>query len=329
MVSDFVSFEQKAFLRRIPKEPNLRNACCWFDAAEPKSNAEDNEPRAPQLSTFLKGVVNIIVNNQSHYPSTFEHDFDRLRLLQRDFQTCLVKAACNQVFIENLHRLGHNRLPSPENRSALQSRLASLINTADSRSNLYSQASAVALEIVRECHSISDNQSLPSIDSIDDTERRLLRSWKSGSSAHQELESILKADFATLLDEEVDIIKSLEPVQILNHFKPPTLPIIAPSRPPRYQQSHLQELPWGRDEHLQNGLLCMAKRTAHIAILHWRVWLPILYEQPWRREADGQNRYGSPLRSHSEEPADENGPRTSTSWWTEEEAVEVLGPQVC
>lgn len=310
MVGDFVSYEQKVFLQRIPKESNLRNACSWFES---RTEAEaDNYLRAPQLSTFINAVVDLVVSNHSHYPSTFEYDFDRLRLLQLDFQNCLAQAACSQAFIECLGQLGHDRLPSTETITTLHLRICSLTAAADSRSDLCKQANAVALEIVRECHSICGYKSLPSASRVDSTERRVLEYWTPGFPAFQELVSILKADFALLLDEEVKTIKTMDPIEILSYLNPPPSPAFAPSRSPREHLLSYQELPWGRSEHLDESLLNMAKRTAHIAILHWRVWLPILYEQPWlRQEQQGQEQTG-PRRPGSRSDAlraDETGQR--------------------
>lgn len=293
MVGDFVSYEQKVFLQRIPQELNLRNACSWFGS---RTDAEaDNYLGAAQLSTFINAVVELVVNNQPNYPSTFEYDFDRLRLLQLDFQNCLTQAACSQAFIECLGQLGHDRLPSTEIITTLHLRIHSLTAAADSRSDLCKQANAVALEIVRECYSICGYKSLPSASRVDSIERRVLESWTPGSPAFKELESTLKADFSLLLNEEVKTIKTMDPIQILSYLNPPLSPAFAPSRSPREHLLSYQELPWGRSEQLEESLLNMAKRTAHIAILHWRVWLPILYEKPWLRQ-DQQGQQQTSLR---------------------------------
>lgn len=310
MVGDFVSYEQRVFLQRILKESNLRNACSWF---EPRIEAEtDNYLRAPQLSTFINAVVELVVSNHPHYPSTFEYDFDRLRLLQLDFQNCLTQAACSQAFIECLSQLGHDRLPSTETITTLHLRICSLTAAADSRSDLCNQANAVALEIVRECYSICGHKSLPSVSRVDSTERRVLESWTPGSAAFQELESTLKADFALLLDEEAKTIKTMDPIEILSYLNRSPSPAFAPSRSPRENLLSYQELPWGCSEHLEESLLNMARRTAHIAILHWRVWLPILYEQPWLRQVQQGQEQTGPRRPRSQSDAlraDETGQR--------------------
>lgn len=310
MVGDFVSYEQKVFLQRIPKESNLRNACSWFES---RTVAEaDSCLRAPQLSSFINAVVNLVVSNHPHYPSTFEYDFDRLRLLQLDFQNCLIQAACSQVFIECLGHMGHDRLPSTETITTLHLRICSLTAAAESRSDLCKQANAVALEIVRACYSICSYKSLPSASRVDSIERRVLECWTPSSPPFQELELTLKTDFALLIDEEVKTIKSMDPIEILAYLHPGPSPAFAPSRSPREPLLSYQELPWGRSEHLEESLVNMAKRTAHIAILHWRVWLPILYEQPWQRqEQQGQEQSGARRpRSQSDQlRADETGQR--------------------
>lgn len=306
MVGDFVNYEQKVFLQRIPQDSNLRNACSWFES---RTDAEaDNSLRSPKMSTFTNAVIELVVSNHPHYPSTFEYDFDRLRLLQLDFQNCLTQAACSQAFIECLGRMGHDRLPSTETITTLHLRICPLTAAADSRPDLHKQANAVALEIVRACYSICGIESLPSASRVDRTEKGILECWTPGSQAFQELELTLKANFALLINEEVKTIKSMDPIEILSYLKPGPSPAFAPSRSPREPLLSSQAFPWGRSEHLEESLVNMAKRTAHIAILHWRVWLPILYEQPWlRQQQQGQEQGGAP-RSDALR-ADETGQR--------------------
>lgn len=282
MVGDFVHFEQKAFLRRIPHDENLINARSWFQTPGSKSGAQKNLPRGHRFSDFLRGVVDIIASKLPSYPSTFEHDFDRLRLLQQDFQSCLTQAACRQIFIETVLDLVHSRIPPPETCDGLLTRISSLITTTELKSDFGTQARDVALEIARESHSVCGQRSLPSDSLLEKIEDRLVGFWNQGSGLFREIEKFLATDLVHLVDREVEAIVNLAPLQILNHLNPPPFPI---SNSPLQQQQQQQQQ-WGRDEQLQNGLIGIAKRTAHIAVLHWRVWGPILYEGPWGRKSD-------------------------------------------
>ncbi|MCJ1468640.1 hypothetical protein MMC07_007269 [Pseudocyphellaria aurata] len=293
MVGDFVHFEQEVFLRRIPHDENLRSAHSWFQPLGSKFGTQNDQSRGRRFSDFLRGVVNIIASKLPSYPSTFEHDFDRLRLLQQHFQSCLTQAACRQIFIETVLDLAHSRLPSPETCDGLLIRISSLITTTEPKSDFEMQARAVALEIAREAHLVCGQRSLPSDPLLEKIEDRLVRFWSQGSALFRELAQFLVTDLIHLVEREVEAIIDLAPLQILNHLNPPPFPI---STSPLHQQQQQQQH-WGRDEQLQNGLIGIAKRTAHIAVLHWRVWGPILYEGPWGRKSDEslrRSREGSP-----------------------------------
>lgn len=317
MVGDFVHFEQTVFLRRIRHDVSLRNAYSWFQAPESKSSTQDNQPRAHRFSAFLKGVVDIIATKYPSYPSTFEHDFDRLRLLQQDFQSCLTQAACRRIFIETVLQLDHSRLPPPETCDGLLTRVSSLIAITESKSDFSIQARDVALEIARESYSVCGQRSLPSDSLLEKVEGRLVGFWNQGSGLFREIEESLAADLMNLVDREVKAIINLAPLQILNHLNPPPFPI---SNSHLQQQQHQQQH-WSRQEQLQNGLIGIAKRTAHIAVLHWRVWGPILYESPWGRKAEESLRRLDLSREGSSERADsvasslpEDGLRTPCSF---------------
>lgn len=297
MVGDFVHFEQKVFLRRIPYDVNLREARSWFQAPEYKSGAQNDQPRAHRFSAFLNGVVDIIASKCPSYPSTFEHDFDRLRLLQQDFQSCLTQAACRQIFIETVLQLDHSRLPPPETCDGLLNRISSLIATADLKSDLSIQARDVALEIARESCSICGQRSLPSDSLLEKLEGRLIGFWNQDSGLFREIETFLATNLVNLVDREVEAIINLAPLQILNHLNPPPFPISNS----HLQQQQQQQQHWCRDERLQNGLIGIAKRTAHIAVLHWRVWGPILYEGPWGQKAEESLRKFDPSREGASE----------------------------
>lgn len=316
MVGDFVHFEQKVFLRRIPHDETLKNAHSWFQSPGSKSGAQNTQPRAHRFADFLSGVVRIIATKCPNYPPTFEHDFDRLRLLQQDFQSCLTQVACRQIFIQTAHELGHNPPSLPETCDGLLTRISSLIATTEVKSDSSKQAKDVALEIARESYSVCGQSSLPSDSLLEKIEGRLVGFWSQRSGLFREIEDFLATDLMNLVDREVEAIIDLAPLQILNHLNPPPFPISNS----HLQQQQLQQQHWGRDEQLQNGLVGIAKRTAHIAVLHWRVWGPILYEGPWGRKAeeslarfDSSREESSGGRSSAAGSSSEDGLRTPCS----------------
>lgn len=282
MVDDFIHFEQKAFQRRIPQEPSLIHVRSWFQASNFIPGPQANGFPAAQFSTFLTAFTQLITTNCGKCPLTFEHDFDRIRVLQLDYQFCITQAACGQTFIETLHQLGHNRLPLAKNCDDLLNRISSLITSGESKIDAMKRAKDVALEIVRESYAVCNLKDLPSDELLEVTETRLLKSWNPCSTRFQHFDECLSANLIEFVNQEVEAIVNLTPLQILNHLNPPPFPLSHSHCQQQHQWQH-----WARDEKLQNGLLSIAKRIAHIAVLHWRVWAPILYQQPWSLDRQG------------------------------------------
>lgn len=73
----------------------------------------------------------------------------------------------------------------------------------------------------------------------------------------------LIAQLKDLVANEVQAIKNLSPVQILNRHT-------AQAKRSRVKSRVVEEPAMLRN---------MAQRLAHIAVLHWRVWAPILYRR--------------------------------------------------
>ena len=278
MVDDFIHFEQKVSLRRIPREPNLIHARSWFQPLG------FNGSRAAQFSAFQTAFIGLIATNCRVYPPTFEHDFDRIRLLQLDFQFCITQAACGKTFVETLRQLDHHRLPSSRSYDDLLNRISALITNEDSKPDAIACVKEVALEIVRESYTVCGLEDLPSDELLEATEQRLLRSWNPASPLFKHFNEYFRTNLTNLVDHEVEAIVNLTPLQILNHFNPAPSPLSPSHHQP---QQHQNPQHWAQDEKLQNGLLSIAKRMAHIAVLHWRVWDPILYRQPWSMDMHG------------------------------------------
>lgn len=266
MVEDFVHFQQKMFLSRLPQEPNLRNAYAWIS---PPDMTEDQDKRAnvPSMDIFLRGVVDLVATHCLSLPATFEYDFERLRVLQTDFQTCLKKAACRQIFIDTLRVLDRHQ-PSPpdhcENPADRISTFASGLNLAHNPSN---HIQDIALEIVSEAYKACGTPTLPSEALLATTELHLRSAWDPKSPAFATQATILGNELSDLVHDIAASVADLTPLQLLHHLNP-----LHPSAPQPDQRSTPLDL---------------ARRIAHIAILHWRVWAPILYlQQPWGRSRD-------------------------------------------
>ena len=294
MVEDFVHFQQKMFLSRLPQEPNLRNAYAWMSPPN-ITEVQHKRVNVPSMDIFLRGVVDLVATNCLSLPATFEYDFERLRVLQTDFQTCLKKAACRQIFINTLRVLDRHKPSPPDHCENLADRISTFASGLNLAHNPSSYIQDIALEIVREAYKACGITTLPSEALLAATELHLRQAWDSTSSAFENQQNILGNELGDLVNDIVGSVADLTPLQLLHHLNP-----LQPSPKPDERSTPLD----------------LARRIAHIAILHWRVWAPILYQQqPWGRSRDAPGLMGSRQTSMSISPApnlnpiSEAGPR--------------------
>ena len=247
MVEDSIHFEQNTFLHRISEGFDVRDARDWFDY--------HSGEEVDGYMNFARGVWDMIVDGRAGFPVTFCHDTERLLVLQRDFRMELFQEACGQTFIDTLHRLGWTGTPPYEAYNMMLTRVIAVLK--DSRGSDYNRE--VALEVVREAYRLCNMTTLPDERVVDFSRLYLREASKPTSSVFQRLHGRLSFALAELVDEEVEILMDLTPLQMLDSLNPE---------------------PVDNSPSEAHGLINIAKRTAHIAVLHWKIWGPILYEQP-------------------------------------------------
>ncbi len=273
MVEDCIQFQQKVFLYRIEREPDLRNAHSWFRTPRELDrenifswfhsldllDARDEVVRSG-LALFMNAVVDLIVSNNSKFPATFEYDIQRLHRLQVEFQECVRMVTYCVIFIKSIEHLGLIASPSREVCEKLTRDLADL--TADLEAPVGSAAhfEAITLEIVRQAHRYVGNHSLPSDWLLKEMEGTLRQARNPHSIEFHQVQAILYNDLYDLVEQHVIATINLRPWSIIDRLNP------LPSDP--YAPEEMVDLP------------VVARRLAHILVLHWRVWAPILYERP-------------------------------------------------
>ncbi|KAL6714869.1 Protein SOSEKI 1 [Lecanora helva] len=254
MIDSTVEFEQKDFLDRISHGWDVTPARTWFtrQRREPRRNSG--------LHTLAASVADLIVGKANVLPPTLTLDYVRMRTLQLRFENLMYQAACRWT-LEELVELRSQRSIPPQSYDDLFSRIAIITSDEESRSQPSRQTENVTLEIVREAYRVSGLHRLPMPQDLESTESNLLHASDPSTSVSNQLRRYLAEDLNELIEEELQAIKDLTPVQIATRY-------ILNGTPDMQRVTERAEL------------RSMAQRIAHISVLHWRVWGPIMYDLP-------------------------------------------------
>ena len=182
-----------------------------------------------------------------------------------DLQTLMYQAACRRIFVNILKALKWNGSIPQSAYNDLYTRISVLISDEKSNDDHPQRAEDVALEIVRAAYSVCKCPGVPALKHLMFAEHHLRNYCDQQSDVldFDHLEKALSSQIHLTVEREVKAMKDLSPVQITNRYLPETpIKSIADST------------------NVQTEITRIAQRTAHIAVLHWRIWAPILYEQP-------------------------------------------------
>ena len=214
----------------------------------------------------------MVVDSTPVFPPTFGHDIGRLLHLQSDFAVEVYQEACSQAFTYTLHRLGWHGTPPYAASSRMLCHVLDLLKDSTCR-NARLDFEAVALEVVQQAYNLCRNTALPHEYLVNSAQLHLLETTNLNTTTSQDVRTALGRDLADLVHCEVANLINLSPLQMLDYLSPGSCG--TESTAGAY------------------GMVNIAKRTAHIAVLHWKTWAPILYEQPRPTDATLSNRLKS------------------------------------
>ena len=234
---------------------DVMGARIWFEELQ-EANGEPHSG----LWTLVKALTDAVVYYHQYFPPTLTLDYNRLRNLQFDFQVLVYQAACRQTLTRTVRNLGWTGNVSAENLADLFCRVAVLISDPGLQYDFSQRRESVALEIVRVAYAICSIHKLPQSKDLDFAEDGLRRCCDPREHLFKVLRNSLAMELADKVDDEVSAIGDLTPNELMKR--------LLPQQPGFAVQSEIE------------GLIHIAKRIAHIAELHWRVWGPILYQRP-------------------------------------------------
>jgi len=259
MFEDSVQFERRFFEDKINLGLPVANAWGWYQLSVQQARSYEEVGDDSNLDIFTKAVIDLVIGNNPTLPDTFLYDIGRLQALQADFQISLSKKIHGETFIRVLEYLGHSANLPLSTYDALVQRISKLEDSSRVKGLWSAQLEdQLVLEIVRTAYNVCKITSLPTDEHVT-IAKQYLEDVK--SLQHEDLECELRNDLEEIVDRELSAICHLTPLQIQNHYQPnPMFP---------------------RPETERDDLWSIGERLAHIIVLHWRIWAPILYLKPW------------------------------------------------
>ena len=253
LLDDSIEFEQKHIAKYIAAGWDVTRDRCWFKYVHPYPEVSD------RYWMFKEAFLNMIAIPIANYPRTFMSDYERLRQLQLDFRICHHQLACSQAFSSVLRLLGFASRQSEEVHRPLLQRVLMIAANLGREFN-FGPHPDIVLEIVREAYVLSNIRRLPDIRVLAYVENFLEQTSNPASTLHRNIVQELRNELRSKINEELNLISNWTPLQILNRLH-------APSLEARYSRDGV-------------GLEGLARRSAQMIVLHWKVWAPILYNHP-------------------------------------------------
>lgn len=256
-VEDSIAFEQNDFLRQISDGLDITGAQIWF-----KNLQEADEESGSGLWILVRPLTDAVRFCHKYFAPTWILDCNRLRTLQLDFQALVYQAACRKTLDQTLRFLCWTDKVLQTSYTDLFRKVAVLISGKGLRYDYSPRRENVALEVVRAAYAICRIHEVPTSKDLNFANGCLRHCCDPKERVFEELRRSLAMDLDDRVDDEVCAIGDLTPVQLMRCLLPRN--------------------PWFAVQSETEGLVHIAKRISHMAELHWRIWGPILYEQPLR-----------------------------------------------
>ena len=274
----------------------MEGAQRWYSCEEkamrqsaPPSYVRKDIGRA-QFETFVQAVVDILLSNDpsKDFPETFYLDQDRLRVLKSELHDIVHFDMCCKVFAWLLREMNY-RGPVPH--TAQQNLRNSLFAIVGEDRNYSSRqwivnVDYVAVELVRHALNLcgyTHSYKAHLLQKAHEMLRAMLCSPHQGVFAHNA--DVLKR---TILPEILACANrhvNSSPMEMFSTLIAPSAPP-PPPPPPSHMNLVVQRIaneqnPSSPSDHLTD----IVHRITHIAVLHWRIWGPIVYVLPEEKDS--------------------------------------------
>ena len=217
-------------------------------------SSNEQGPTFEHFGALVHGILEQCTQQDetSKLPDTLAYDQHRIRQLQEDVQDIIYLDICVQAFNNFIRQHSGDKSVSPKTYVTLQWRITTIIDkTSESRNESWqAQTENVAMEITRAAYVECGFEHRPTHDDFEWTMRKLESALtdKFDSLAHE-----LHAKLEEVTFKHAKVFQDWSPLQISEAQK-------------HWQQIRQERGLWRADAE------DVARRVAHIAVLHWKVW---------------------------------------------------------
>jgi len=296
LIEDTYNFETKYHQDRIERRRiDVEKVQAWFHHTEVIPRTLPKMIDQTKLAHLVSGFLQLLLTrSRDPIPDTFSLDADRIRSLRSDLSDMVHMDICTRVFDLLLQRLRVINGPSDSARLALHMDLLAIVSEgSDAKRGWVNNVENIALEIVRHALRIAHQMKAYDMELVHSTELVLREAFQQTQyNTYQMINypaiaSRLQSLLYPRVMDAVEAQLNASPVDIFNTFisfipPPPPPPPPPPTSSIRTitgtssQQRPAPPFPQTRPDPLAD----VTRRIAHIAVLHWRIWSPIVYSSP-------------------------------------------------
>jgi hypothetical protein len=265
LIEDTINFEQKYHVSRMSRHRyDVHAARAWYLKGKdmldriPLTKSWPNRDVECFVSVLFQSLLPDTPRSMAPaLPDTFNLDMERLRTLKVDLDALIRENICCDL-LEQMVQLRKRRLCSATAISAFRKDFQVIIS--EDKNSYKWDIDSIAVELTR--HALRESGSSTTIDhALTGFAVQKLREAFSSPEFRREFATSHKSSLCKEIFASVEGLLTSSPVDIFNTLVAPTMPSGA-AHPPPTKPGRINDVP---------------QRISHIAVLHWRIWENIVY----------------------------------------------------
>lgn len=303
LVEETVPFLRSYFTKKMrSKQFDPSAARQWYLSSRRRESRHSEEGSAPRsqdypMATLLRSLIQLLVSSKRpvSFPETFYFDDSRLWRARLDIQDMINSEVCGRIFEDLVTRMRPESKLTPQDVTSLKRRVRALLENMDTytprdETSWVDEVDSIALEISRTAFvHCGYNPKLIGSDLLDMLERALHENFTSSRNAplvhkiRSETRDYLEnATLQYAFDYSSMTPLAICEAQLQNDVSEAALLSQISGRMRAARSGQFTTSGPARTTTLEpcfaGDVSSVAKRIAHVGVLHWRVWGVLLYE---------------------------------------------------